>query len=132
MTKRMFACITDRNVYVYIVGVFFVLAIIVAFVLSRATSKPQSPQALAAAALTGRIVTPNLEWKPGQGPQPLIYHPAALSQPAWRPLPGQDSTLGAQPGAQPFREQGWQALPGGVGGQPATGQGLRAYTGPAQ
>ncbi|MBF0526498.1 MAG: hypothetical protein HQK56_15560 [Deltaproteobacteria bacterium] len=27
------------------------------------------------------------EWKPGMGPQPWIYHPAAFKEPVWRPLP---------------------------------------------
>jgi len=131
MPKRMFAFITDSNVYVWILGVFAVLVLIVVVVLSNAKKKPQSPQALVAAALTRPIVAPGLEWKPGMGPQPLIYHPAALTQPSWQPLPGQTSTVREQPAA-PFREQGWQPLPGGAAGLAAGSQGIRAYSGPVQ
>nr|MBF0220780.1 hypothetical protein [Desulfobulbaceae bacterium] len=49
-------------------------------VLDHARKKPMSPQELVAAAFTQPITAPTLDWKPGMGPQPLIYHPAAANQ----------------------------------------------------
>ncbi|GFK92296.1 magnetosome protein mamI-3 [Fundidesulfovibrio magnetotacticus] len=103
------------------------------FVLHKSTSKPQSPQAMVAAAVSDWFSPAPREWQPGMGPQPLIYHPAAQQQLVWEPLPG-------SPQAQkPKFETGWRALPGqqpaapNVPGTPGTpGNGIRAYTGPVQ
>ncbi len=137
---------SNTQVFLAIGAVLVVVMLVLVFVLGRARTKPQSPQAMVAAALTDLFsspISPNgLEWQPGMGQQPLIYHPAAVERPVWRPLP--DASPAAptpapvQPQAAAWGGQGgWTALPGaagaGVAGNPAGGAPpIRAYKGPMQ
>ncbi|CAM2057522.1 Magnetosome protein MamI-3 [Desulfovibrionales bacterium] len=124
-------------------GVLLVLSV----VLANGYSKPQSPQAMVAAAINGDLFTPR-EWKPGMGPQPFIYHPAVARKPVWQPLPETNipgtaripagSGIGTIRLGLPNVQAVWRPLPSTMAQeasiQPATGaqQGIRAYTGPAQ
>ena len=77
----------DRAVWFLIGCVFCCLLLVLLAVFSHEKTKAQSPQALLAAVLgNGSAVVQ--EWRPGMGPQPFMYHPAAASGLAWRPLPG--------------------------------------------
>ncbi|MBF0515251.1 MAG: hypothetical protein HQK81_14485 [Desulfovibrionaceae bacterium] len=127
MLNRLNKSLTNSQLFLCIGAVFVAVFLVLAFVLSNAKAKPQSPQAMVAAALSGLLSNPNLgrEWQPGMGPKPFLYHPAALTQPAWQPLPqAANAPAGAaQPGlAQPGGEtaRGWRPLPG-----PATQAGAR-------
>jgi len=133
--------VSTRTVMILSVVVMAVVSIMVTFVVEKAKQKPQSPQAMVAAAIR--------EWKPGMGPQPFMYHPAAQTSPSWRPLP---QTAGPQsiatvPAQQPQQQTaaGWAPLPG-AGAQPIVApqyqtqpqgfaqgqQPIRAYRGPVQ
>lgn len=106
---------SNRNVIILIGAVMAVVFLMVFVVLSKAKQKPQSPQAMVAAALNSFFTTQ--EWQPGMGPQPFLYHPAAQNQPAWQPLPGQAQALA--PVATPM--QVWPApvaAPAQAFGQP--------------
>lgn len=72
-------------VFGWILLVFFIVAATLAYVLNVAKQKPESPQALVAAAFNLTITAPT-EWKPGMGPKPLIYHPAATPAPQWQAM----------------------------------------------
>lgn len=78
----------DWPVWWVIVLVFFVVFGVVLAVLNHASEKPGSPQSLVAAAFNRPITAK--EWRPGMGPEPLIYHPAAFKTVAapgkWQPL----------------------------------------------
>jgi len=126
MLNRLNKSLTNSQLLLCIGAVFVAVFLVVAFVLTNAKAKPQSPQAMVAAALSGLLSNPNLgrEWQPGMGPKPFLYHPAALTQPAWQPLP--DMGVAAQP-VQPARPmtalpaqpvgpgealpRGWQPMP---------------------
>ena len=77
----------DRLVWMIVGIVSLVIFGILFGVLDHAIDKPTSPQALVAAAFNLPSLTVQ-EWKPGMGPQPLIYHPAAFHAPVntWTPL----------------------------------------------
>ena len=117
------------SVLLAIVSVFLIVMLVVLFVLNNSTKKPQSPQALVAAAVQSWFAPPQ-EWKPGMGPQPLIYHPAA-QQLMWKPLP--EAFAGEKNGGR--FESTWRPLPDAAPLQapPVNGNGgIRAYTGPAR
>ncbi|MEI6126267.1 MAG: hypothetical protein WCQ99_06890 [Pseudomonadota bacterium] len=103
--------LNDSAAWILLGCVFLVVVTIILAVFNHEKQKPDSPQAVAAAAFNRIIATQ--EWKPGMGPQPLIYHPAAATQPVWQPLPPRSGQMqqGAVP--QPFMNR--QA----TGGQPA-------------
>ena len=66
-----------------IICVAMVICIMIYTVLNHAQSKPDTPQAMYADAL--KQAQGILEWKPGQGPQPLFSKLAAAKQPAKQP-----------------------------------------------
>ena len=125
-----------------IVSLAFVIIFGILFsVLDHARKKPISPQALVAAAFNRPMTTPNLKWKPGMGPKPLIYHPVAANQQLvvqqWKPGMGPKPFIYHPAGFQqqpPVQQQiiqqpankGWQSLYvcpiHGNTGQPITGQ----------
>jgi len=72
----------DRSLWL-IALVAVVIAGITLSVLNRARTKPRSPQELVAVTL--RQVMAVQEWQQGQGPRPLIYHPAAVTS-NWQPF----------------------------------------------
>ncbi|NVM57906.1 MAG: hypothetical protein HWN51_07290, partial [Desulfobacterales bacterium] len=57
--------------------VFLCVLLVLIAVFNHDKEKPQSPQALVAAAFgdTFRVK----EWKPGMGPKPFMYHPAGFN-----------------------------------------------------
>lgn len=77
----------ERTVWVFVGIVSVVIIGVLLAVMDHAIEKPTSPQALVAAAFNLPPLTAK-EWKPGQGPQPLIYHPAGFQTTAntWNPL----------------------------------------------
>ena len=78
----------DRTVWIFVGIVSLVIFVILLGVIDHAIQKPTSPQALVAAAFNLPPLTAQ-EWKPGMGPQPLIYHPAGFQEPPlnnWSPL----------------------------------------------
>ena len=74
----------DRAVWFLVGCVFCCVILVVLAVFFHGKNKAQSPQALVAAALSAW--TGVQEWKPGMGPQPFMYHPAASNGPMWQPL----------------------------------------------
>jgi len=120
--------LSGGKVLVAIAGVFAVVMIVVIFVLNNSTKKPQSPQAMVAAAMSSWFAPS--EWQPGMGPKPLIYHPAAQQQLIWQPMPGSPA---AEPGRPKF-DSDWRPLPGAQAApQRGGGQGgIQAYTGPVR
>ncbi len=64
--------------------VIFVICVMVFAVLNHAKDKPDTPQAMMAAALQQIRGIP--EWKTGSGSQPLLSRPAAFRVRAWKVL----------------------------------------------
>jgi len=122
--------LSNRTVMLLSAAVMTVVVIMVAFVVDKAKQKPQSPQAMMAAAIR--------EWAPGMGPQPFMYHPAAQTTPAWQPLPQAAAPVAlAAPLAQRQSAPNWQPLPTAQAPQtsaatPQQQQPIRAYRGPVQ
>ena len=71
-------------------------------------TKPDSPHALVAAAFNQMIVAQ--EWRPGMGPKPLVYHPAAFSfgVKEWQPGMGSQPLMYHPAGAN---SPVWKPLP---------------------
>ncbi len=84
MGKEQRGLQNERALWVLVGLVVFLVILVLVAVFENDKSKARSPQAFVAAALN-RPVFKN-EWKPGRGPEPLIYHPAAMTAPAWQPL----------------------------------------------
>jgi len=85
--------LSDNTIKILITIVFVGVTGIVFIVFNHDKAKPKSPQELVAAAFNNLSVN-NLnniftikEWKPGMGPEPLLYHPAGFNNPVWKPLP---------------------------------------------
>ncbi|MBF0100848.1 MAG: hypothetical protein HQK77_08075 [Desulfobacterales bacterium] len=75
-------------VWIWILVVFLAVLGILLAIYNQERIKPTSPHALVATAFNQMFTTK--EWKPGLGPQPLIYHPAAATTSTglmWQPLP---------------------------------------------
>lgn len=83
MNEEMEGVKKDRAVWFLVGCVFCCVLLVLLAVFFHEKGKAQSPQALIAAALGTPLVQ---EWKPGMGPQPLLYHPAAANAPVWQPL----------------------------------------------
>jgi len=85
----------DRNalsewaIWLWIAVVFLGVLGILIGIYTQEKAKPDSPHALVAAAFNQMNIAQ--EWRPGMGPQPLVYHPAAFSLGVkeWRPGMGQ-------------------------------------------
>lgn len=77
----------DSTVWIFVGVVSLVIFGLLLGVMDHAIKKPTSPQALVAAAFNLPPLTAK-EWKPGMGPQPLIYHPAGFQATVntWNPL----------------------------------------------
>ncbi|MBF0550612.1 MAG: hypothetical protein HQK60_08755, partial [Deltaproteobacteria bacterium] len=68
-----------------LVGIIaLVVLVILLAVFNHDKAKPKLSSDKAVAVIQALTVR---EWKPGMGPQPWIYHPAAFKEPVWRPLP---------------------------------------------
>lgn len=100
--------LSDRAIWILVGTVFLCVLLIIVIVNLHDKEKPESPQAVAAAAFN-QLFSVN-EWKPGMGAKPFMYHPAGFKQPVWRPLP--------QPAGMPTRMtgSGLQTSPPGAGG----------------
>ena len=85
MAKKDKQLLNNYTAWIFLGCVFLAVLTIILTVFNHEKLKPDSPQAVAAAAFNRIIATQ--EWKPGMGPTPLVYHPAAATQPAWQPLP---------------------------------------------
>ncbi|MBF0226385.1 MAG: hypothetical protein HQK76_13100 [Desulfobacterales bacterium] len=69
--------LNDKKVWISIIIVFiFVLGILVV-TYNHSKEKPDSPQAVVAAAFNQLFSAK--EWQPGMGTKPLIYHPAGFT-----------------------------------------------------
>ncbi len=77
--------LSDRTIWMLVGAVFLCVLQIIVVVSLHDREKPESPQAVAAAAFNQLF--PVKEWKPGMGSQPFMYHPAEFNQPVWHPLP---------------------------------------------
>lgn len=70
--------LSDRAIW-FLIGLVVVCVLLVLVIVFRHDEpKPQSPQSLAAAAMTQLFGVQ--EWKPGMGKQPFMYHPAGLNR----------------------------------------------------
>ena len=103
MVKTARDALSDRAIWFLIALVILGVLLVLIVVVKHDEKKPQSPQALVAAAFNqvfpiqewkpGMGKKPFIyhpaafEWKPGMGKKPLMYHPAGLNQLVWRPLP---------------------------------------------
>ena len=88
--------LSDRATWL-LAGVVFLCVLLVLIIVSiHDREKPESPQALAAAAINQ--IFPVKEWKPGMGKKPFMYHPAGFNRLVWRPLPLRPVQLGQQLG----------------------------------
>lgn len=87
MLKEIKGLGSDRTVWFLVGAVFLCVLLVLISVFKHDREKPQSPQALAAAAFNQTFTVK--EWKPGMGPKPFMYHPAGFNSLAWRPLPPQ-------------------------------------------
>jgi hypothetical protein len=88
--------LSDRGTWL-MVGVVFLCVLLVLIIVSiHEKEKPESPQALVAAAINQ--IFPLKEWKPGMGKKPFMYHPAGFNALVWRPLPLRPVQLGQQLG----------------------------------
>ena len=77
--------LSDRTIWMMVGAVFLSVLLIIVIVMLHDREKPESPQAVAAAAFNQLF--PVKEWKPGMGAKPFMYHPAGINQPVWQPLP---------------------------------------------
>jgi len=77
--------LSNRTVWLLVAIVFASVLFAVFTVFTHDKVKPDSPQSLVATAFNQLFTVQ--EWKPGMGPKPLLYHPAALNAPSWQPLP---------------------------------------------
>ena len=84
--------LSDRTIWMMVGAVFLSVLLIIVIVMLHDREKPESPQAVAAAAFNQMF--PVKEWKPGMGPQPFMYHPAGINQPIWQPLPQRNALPG--------------------------------------
>ncbi len=75
----------DQAAWLWIIGVFVCLIVILVMVYSHDKEKPQSPHALVAAGFNQMF--PIQEWSPGMGKKPFVYHQAAAIRREWKPLP---------------------------------------------
>ncbi|MEE8399098.1 MAG: hypothetical protein V3S89_08830 [Desulfobacterales bacterium] len=104
----------ERSIWTLIGIVFFCVFLVLIIVLSQNRGKPKSAHEFVAAAFNQGITT--LEWKPGMGPKPLVYHPAGFNQTdrgmfttqEWKPGMG-PKPLMYHPAA--LNQLGWQSLP---------------------
>lgn len=93
--------LSDRTIWMMVGAVFLCVLLIVVIVMLHEREKPESPQAVAAAAFNQLFSAK--EWKPGMGPQPFMYHPAGFNRPVWQPLPQRSGLPGQMmgPGGRP-------------------------------
>lgn len=77
--------LSEREVWIMVGVVSLCVIVILVIVSIHGREKPESPQALAAAAF-GQIF-PIKEWKPGMGKKPFVFHPAGAQGLVWQPLP---------------------------------------------
>ena len=110
---------SDRGTWLMIGVVFLCVLLVLIIVSIHQKEKPESPQALAAAAINQ--ILPLKEWKPGMGKKPFMYHPAGFNRLVWRPLPLRPVQLGQQlgPGPCPWPQDSGRPLnsaPMGPGG----------------
>nr|ASQ41188.1 magnetosome protein MamI-2 [Candidatus Magnetananas rongchenensis] len=90
---------SDNTIWILVAIVFIGVLIMLITVFNHDKQKPKSPQALVAAGFNQLFNSQNLtiqEWKPGMGPQPLMYHPAAFQKqasqkPVWQQLPSRNT-----------------------------------------
>jgi len=100
--------ISNQTIWFLVVIVFVSIMVCVYIVFTHDKVKPNSPQSLVAAAFNQLFTIQ--EWKPGMGPKPLLYHPAAFKEPVWKPLPpGIINPSANMPGAQ-LQTQQWKPL----------------------
>lgn len=92
MSEKVKQMLDDRTSWIFLGCVLAVIVVTLLAMLNHEKEKPDSPQALAAAAFNRIIDT--REWKPGMGPQPFMYHPAAGSRLVWQPLPPRGKARG--------------------------------------
>lgn len=85
MVRATKGALSDRTVWLLVGLVVLCVLIVLTVVFKHEEVKPKSPQALAAAAFNQIFAVQ--EWKPGMGPQPLMYHPAGFDTLTWRALP---------------------------------------------
>ena len=77
----------ERAMWATIGVVFLCVLVVLIIVYNREKEKPNSPQAYVAAKFSQLFNV--RDWQSGMGQQPLLYHPAAVSNsPVWMPLPG--------------------------------------------
>ncbi len=75
MKTEQYIPLSDRAVWMVIAVVFLCVITILLALYNHEKLKPDSPHAVVAAAFNQLFVIQ--EWKPGMGPKPLMYHPAA-------------------------------------------------------
>jgi hypothetical protein len=75
---------SDWGVWILVACVFCAVLLVLVTVFDHEKGKATSPQALVAAAFSQSLTIQ--EWKPGLGPKPFLYHPAAANAPVWQPL----------------------------------------------
>ena len=135
--------LSDRAIWILVGTVSLCVLLIIVIVNLHDKEKPESPQAVAAAAFNqlfsvkewkpGMGSKPFMyhpagfnqlfsakEWKPGMGSKPFMYHPAGLNQPVWRPLsPGAGlptPMMGTGSQISPRVPGGITSRPGGTNG----------------
>ena len=88
--------LSDRTIWMMVGAVFLSVLLIIVIVMLHDREKPESPQAVAAAAFNQLF--PVKEWKPGMGAKPFMYHPAGINQPVWQQLPQRSGLSGQMTG----------------------------------
>ena len=98
MVRATKEALNDRTTWFLVGAVFLCVLLVLVIVFSHNREKPESPQALVAAAFNQQPFSVK-EWKPGLGKKPFVYHPAGGRGLAWRPLPLRPARLGPQTGS---------------------------------
>ena len=88
--------LSDRTIWLLIGTVVLCVLLVLVVVFYHEREKPSSPQALVASAFNQALTVK--EWKPGMGSNPFMYHPAAVDQLVWQPLPARHVQFGQQLG----------------------------------
>ncbi len=103
MNKKSLGLNNDHAIWFVIAFVFLCVLFVLLAVFNHEREKPESPQAMVAAALNQTVQ----EWKPGMGSKPFIYHPAGFAQ-EWKPGMGSKPFIYHPAG---FNDLIWKPLP---------------------
>ena len=101
--------LSNQTVWFLVFIVFVSIMISVYVVFTHDKVKPNSPQSLVATAFNQLLSIQ--EWKPGLGPKPFLYHPAAFEEPVWMPLPKGLFNPEIITSGKQLTSQKWQPLP---------------------